>query len=805
VAGEAEDVRLPDMDMEAVEQLSRIVRGDPSTIHPRERRQDPEAPYDPWNRPAIRQQLNDTRRWHPDWPEEWYVRVPRSLVTWNPDDLTRWGMSGRPKFAAFPSAEEAETFAQQVWRETWKGRIGKDAVITVNRERVFVYDAARSASGRSDLEALRTWQASGSQAPGAILVMRHTALAPTGERFDLDLGAEESRTRWLEEFANKPGAAGEGQVGVVYFDPMAFDRAGYAGFLETARAVWRGAQDLGGLGRELRAAVTHAVAALREDIEAAMEHELPRTSRARGGAPVLPEFAEFEHWLARQSEGRTGTARPAPVERAPSDFQRALDKAWELSAALPETDATSATVRGIRVNMRRLTEQALAFRSREVGIYSVGHVSDVVIHSFEEDQTGLATDNRLSAVEDSRLFGATRLPSGKFIVWRASTAGVDDGLHPLQVREFPFRSLEDAKRWTNGLPLTVIDSEEAIDRWKATARDQVMVRREMTPARTRATSAVEASEAEPAQPIRETRWATRIAPLGPGRSVLFAEDTWGLEKEPVLVREDPATQGLVPLRGDDKGQPVVVTGETFADRMVEAQVRWPDVDVVASDLPQGLARTLATRYDLAAERVGVYDALWHVAPAGNTTPAVAVAWTYQAVRTGEGTDLQLRPQVLKRVEAGRPVLVRFPGATASDAVRAGHEYMSANGAAADVTRRIPRVVTEAVHKTVIAIEMKAGKETSLRPSDPFEVFGRQTRLEKGRALKAVPEGARDVVEAASLGLQPRELAGPRGTDAEVVSAQYRVAERALADHFAKRPELAEHGPAPKLTGLKPRL
>lgn len=287
-----------------------------------------------------------------------------------------------------------------------------------------------------------------------------------------------------------------------------------------------------------------------------------------------------------------------------------------------------------------------------------------------------------------------------------------------------------------------------------------------------------------------------MAPLGPGRSILFAEDTWGLEDKAVLVKEDG--ENLVPRRADDKGTPVVVTGGTFADRVMEAQARWPEAGVQAADLPAQVARSLMTRFSVKAEPVGVRDALWHVSPAGITTPAVAVAWTYQ-VTTSEG-ETRLSAVALARPDK---TLIRFTGANAQDAVLAGYEALNGRGIAADATRRMPRMILETANRESIRRQIAAEAERELRPTDPFEVFSRQSKLERGRALKAVPEGARGVVEAAALGLQPRDLAPSRHSTVEELAGQYRTAERALAGHFAERPELTEHKPAAKVAG--PRL
>lgn len=786
--------------MEAVERLARHVTGEWFERDPYTRRPQTEegslAPYHPANRPMVREQLNTSRRLHPEWPAEWYVRVPHSRVTWDARDLAVWGIEGRRALAVFPDAEQAEAFAQKTWREVW--HVKDTAAVQVNRQRVFVFDRERP----GDLEALRQWEPIKREGlmNDAIFVMRHVDVAPGAGRFDLDVEGETRRRQWLETFAGVSGRAGRSDA--VYFNPEAFDRSGYRTFVEAARRAWTQAGAVGAADpeqqqtcRDLRTALASAVQILNGDIQAAMGHEAPRPPRT-SSAPLLAEYGEFEAWYASQRSAGPEAGHAAPVERSPVDFQRALDKAREHALALRPTAKTAADLNSMRLEMDRLYDQALAFRSREVGIYAAGHINEVVVQSILEGQGGLATDNRVAALDDNALVAATKLPSGKFIVWRARTDGLDDELHPMSVGKRLFDSLDEVKASVDGAAVTLKSSGEAIELWRKAVRDPRLIREAMTPV-AEMTAGRTVSPEEPSQ-VLPTRWAIRLAPLGPGRSILFAEDTWSLEDKPVLVREDPVTQALVPLRAEDKGTPAVVTGGTFAERVMEAQARWPEASVQPADLPATVARAVVTRFSMRAEPVGPKDALWHVSPAGISTPAVAVAWTYQ-VTTTEGVT-GLRAVALAR---GDRSLVRFTGATAHDAVVAGYETLNSRGIAADATRRMPRMILETAQRESIRLQVQAEERAALRPSDPFEVFGRLNKLERGRAMKAVPEGARNVVEAASLGLQPRELAPARGVAVEEVSAQYRVAERALADHFAERPELTEHKPAPRVAG--PRL
>ena len=76
-------------------------------------------PYHPARRPHVRAQFNPVHRLHPDWPEEWYVRVPGTRVTWRPSEVPT---GQRLELHAFPTREAAEANAVAVWREHWRAQ-----------------------------------------------------------------------------------------------------------------------------------------------------------------------------------------------------------------------------------------------------------------------------------------------------------------------------------------------------------------------------------------------------------------------------------------------------------------------------------------------------------------------------------------------------------------------------------------------------------------------------------------------------------------------------------------------------------
>lgn len=102
------------------------------------------------NRPVLRAQRNPRYRRHPEWPEEWYARVPGTPLSWAPPDAVAAGVPIQAlETPAFPSAAEAEAAAVARWRERWRGQVQADACTQVRREQVFTVDwRARQADGQ---------------------------------------------------------------------------------------------------------------------------------------------------------------------------------------------------------------------------------------------------------------------------------------------------------------------------------------------------------------------------------------------------------------------------------------------------------------------------------------------------------------------------------------------------------------------------------------------------------------------------------------------------------------------------------
>lgn len=761
------DAEVSDIDIESIERLGRQLVGNWYARSPDESKNRDEyvAPYAMRFRPSVREQLNPLRRRHPEWPTEWYVRVPGSTVTWNPRDLEVWGLDGKPLFKAFPDRREAEEYAQSLWRRVWGSkRVGKDAVIEVTRERVFPVDMRRV----GEYEQLTRWLSShgGERIPqGVVVVYRNTEVGfPSGSLSRPDLEREEERLHWLSE-RSSPEAKQRTNASKydVHFDESELARAGPGTFVTEARRIWRQAKSL------------------------AQGDSRAKTACASLQAAVIAATRNLDADVRDAREVNGGPGRGRAVEREPWEFVNAVERAQEIAARElvfdpPLQGEWRVVARDLRLDVDRWGDHALAFRSRSVGLYNAGLLDDAVVDSLRDGgYQSIAVDHRPEGADDRRIVAATRLPAGRFIKWEARTTDLLGGLHPVSVSKPLFNSLDEVREAADGLPVTVVDSKEAVERWKAKVRNPRLA----DYATREPDGHAPVKVPEPAPKAPEDRWHFGIAPFGGGRAVLFASDGWGVEDKPLLVTENPDTRALVPLRKGGSSQPVILSGGSFADLVAEAQARWPEAKVEAADLPRSVAHTLAKRHAEEPKRVSPSDTLWHVAPVGDR-PGVAMAWTYQIA--GGADDFRLQPVPLVRQDKS---LVRFTGESAREAVRAGYEYMAERGLAADATRRMPRSLLEVAARERIRLEAAHIRERELRPEEPFEVFSALSGRERRKALDAVPEDARSVVEAASFGLMPREIAPQRGLAVEEVSRQYRTAERALADHFVARPELAE--------------
>ncbi len=90
------------------------------------------------NIPTVRQMLNLSEMARSqNWSEEWHVRVPGTVVSWNPNDVPQGAIREE---RAFPSQEVAEANALETWRTGWG--LPDHVEATCQVERVYIYDAS---------------------------------------------------------------------------------------------------------------------------------------------------------------------------------------------------------------------------------------------------------------------------------------------------------------------------------------------------------------------------------------------------------------------------------------------------------------------------------------------------------------------------------------------------------------------------------------------------------------------------------------------------------------------------------------
>ncbi len=690
----------------ALERLSRSIT--PDTYAPGAR------PYLEPNRPVIREQMNPLRRRHPDWPEEWYVRVPGTPFTWSAKEV-RDGTA--PVIQAFPSADEAEVFATQKWRERWNLR--DEAQIEVRRERVFPVLAQRP----DEIQAFeRFTQASGGLGDvtlvtkGALL----DAMSPAGKTVtDWDL-AEERQLRNLEAFERHvhPALHREDPRGPEpRLTPEGSERV--ASFVHDARALWTESRDQHGPGgRTFRASLSQAVEVLQNNTLGAID----------GG-----------------------------FDRGPTEFLKAMRAVEQAGHALPGTD--------FQKHLTQLSEKTLGLRSDAAGLYTVGTIPHGTIEDLETGYHPLTADLPALAGDHS-LWGATRLPSGNFALWRGRP-DADGNLVPSAVIKGTFRDVRSMQYLTEGQPVTIVSDPAAVELWKRQAAP-VEIARHMTPKK-------EVVEKVPEPDRPTTRYTYHLAPFGK-TAVVFMRDRWGLvDDQPCTLRDGR----LVPMESGGFEKPVALGGESFWERFSRAKEKWPSID--AKDLPPEVGRALSA-LKITPEPAGPKDLLWHVSPVSQGKPWTAVAWAREV--TPEGS-------FLRTLGTAENHISRFAGDTPREAVTKGIDALRGQGLAADGTRALPVEVFAKAEKEHLRLQAEEAtrRERRMAQEDPFEVLGRVSQSQAQRALRSVTDWAQPAARIAAVGLTPRDAHDLWGTDVEDAKRMFQTAESDLRRHFAENPEV----------------
>lgn len=709
------------VDTPKLERLAHSVTGDWDPNRPRKQR-----PYDRDHVPMIREQVNPLRVKGPPGTENWYARVPQTNLGWHPGGV----------HPVFHSAEEAERFAQAQWKARWKTDLSADAVINVQRQRVFTVDFRNPA----ELTAFREWSATHPSAldvvvsyksvpedtvkamfPDSAPVKSRDALYEVSSENDEDLRAEAKRTVWLDERSHyRESSAPEGPSGFS-IENLSKLPIPHTSFLRAAGEICRRSVELAAEApeckfrcRALQGAVMEAVSQLHADM-------------AEAAGPVLPNANEFQRTL-----GVVGA------------IARRLGTRSEPHQGL---------ARHLRAEVTAWTRDSIVYRSKELGLYEFG----LSPHVVEEAVYG----SPWSAVQRNLPFEVGGMPAGRTIPIATPRGATKPVSEPL--------------------------------------------------------------EAAP-------RWEWHIAPLGGKSAVIFAVDRFDIEPEPVLAQVGEKAGELLPIRthgalayldaskpavGHGPGLPrtsslgpipvIIRSGTSFLERVKEAQERFPGVALTPADLSLSVAKRLVKDHAVRFEPSSARDVLWHVAP----IPArngVAIAWAHIPYVTEQGV-VGVRSKLLPSSDASR-AFIHFPARTAKEATVSAVEALSRHGMAAEPTRTIPKeLLVQVLGEETLRTELSVDKTRQLRPPEPFEVFHRLTKTGQDRALKAVPESVRPVVQAAAVGFSPVEIAqaryGPRAdmTIVRALQQQYRAAERSLQDFFAQHPDKS----LPKVKAMAPKL
>lgn len=711
------------VDTLALERLSRSVS--PDTYAPGAR------PYLEPNRPVIREQMNPLRRRHPDWPEEWYVRVPGTVYTWSAKEVG----DGEPVIKAFPSADQAEEFAAAKWRERWQ--LSEESQIEVRRERVFPVLAQRP----DEVRAFETFTRDHGGLGDVTLVTKGAPLDTTSlsgqTSTDWDL-AEERQLKNIEAFERHvhPALHREDPRGPEpRLTPEGSERV--AAFVHDARALWEESRDLHGpAGKTFRATLSQAVQVLQNNTYGAID----------GG-----------------------------FDRGPTEFLKAMRAAEQVGKRLPGTD--------FQKHLTALSDRTIGLRSDAAGLYTVGTVPHGTVEDLESGYHPL-TANLMSMAGEDSLWGATRLPSGNFALWRGRP-DADGNLVPAAVIKGTFRDVRSMQYLTEGQPVTIVSDPAAIELWKRQA-SPVEIARHMTPK-------AEVIEKVPEPDRPTTRYTYHLAPFGK-TAVVFTRDRWGLvDDQPCTLRDGK----LVPMESGAFEKPVALGGESFAERFSRAKEKWPGIG--ALDLPPAVAKALSA-LRITPEAAGPRDLLWHVTPVSQEKPWTAVAWAREATADGS---------VLRTLGTGESHISRFVGDAPKDAVKVGIEALRSQGLAADGTRTLPVEVFAKAEKEHLRLQAEEAtrRERLTAQEDPFEVLGRVSKTEAQKALRSVSDWAQPAARIAAVGLTPRDAHDLWGTDLEDAKRMFQKAETDLRRHFQENPEarftehrdLAPKGPSLSLS------
>jgi hypothetical protein len=707
------------------------------------------APYLDINRPTIRMQARPDLRRHPEWPEEWYVRVPGTPVTWNPKEARAWGHA-QNVVRVFPSADEAEAYAVKVWRKRWK--LSDEADIVCRREKAYGVYASRP----GDLEKARKWREE--HGLGDVLLITHTD--PLGLEKALSLMGEPPP---LEP---KPAPSLEEEQAARVFD------------IPTAETS---------IDDELERRYRRELRQEREESPEEYARHLAQEFASRT-TTLLREFSRLEEdpknraYARALSQAVRETAAKAcedsklvrdtfpgsfleamkvtPTARPDYEDAKRLEglaaKAAGLARLLPQRVGREEGVR-LRALVDEWHADAEALLTREAGVYDVPLRSLSTVRVQREGLDGVLSHH---PGEQALEAGLGRKAAKRRTVSEAPKEAPAAKPPTVQANQAPARPVGPRPLTPDRWDIWIVPAGQG--KVALLARDR------------------HASEDDVANMLRRLAPETGKAQVPPNpREWRYWPDPKEYPIVPVGVREGKP----VPAP-----RPVVVQGATAAEAAARIMARWPEAKLVDA----GPVQVRALRaFGIEPGPYGPKDVLWHAVAAPSGVAVVGTAWCYLP-RDG-GVDVRVA------VQKGTRKPLRLPARSPEEAALKARERLMSLGLAADVTAAVPEEVTKSFSRVTLALARRGDMERQRRPADPLGALWSLSEEEREKALSSLSPAARSVALAAGAGLTPREVATARGEDVEDVRRRFALAEKQIAQHVARRPEARMELAGPRLS------
>ena len=803
---------------------------------------DAAQPYAERHRPIIQAQLNPHRRQHPEWPEEWYVHVPGTGVTWSPRAAARAGYP-RPQIRAFSSAADAETAAQAEWRRHWtedrKAKIAADSVISPTVRGEFTVRWQDPA----DLAALAAWRPDdGSLPPATVLRTRDvpaSVMGPPVPRRGLDADYAfpapvvdwdaQDRVLAASDAAWHARTAGPAPTGPV--EPWSHPVAQH--WLRTTATVLAAVQDQPAIAAAVREALD--TVHLPDHLRMTVPHPKPfldlvEAAHQLGGA-ALDAWAQEARWLRGDDIGlfRTGTIVRPGGPRDPwthpdaQHWVRETHHILDAAAALPNRtdylriragvmeavgtvyskDDPTAVIAGPRPFLRAVdaavavthtvapdlaspirawSAAAQQLCSQEVGLFRAGTVPSEVL---QHPQDALAQS--LMDQAESRVH---RMPNGGFVLW----AGTDP-TEPGQRGSVTWTGIKvygtlaevrDAADANGVMYLALEQHPQVVERWKAAVHTKYGDR------------APDIIERVTTLPTAESKSVVR--------TVLKVKELL----YPEAVRSGPQPGDPDALGGTLHVSPwdpshVLWWRETPTGRAVfgarDADGVWHDADPAAPPAPklapQGFRHAVAQAQaaDPAITPADLPPYLARACAQANVYPTATpgnrdclwhiadLAFAGQAVawtRPWSADQLHKLPRT-HGLEPARARTLGDPDTGQVLVYRDGARMQEKLQTIAVVAGDpSPVVPAEVARAWAHTMQRDAFRQTARLPRDPFAVLGRLPPVAQRGLITGLEASLQPAAWAALSGLDPKETAEFWQTPVRTVSGLYRRAEQALA-------------------------